>query len=58
MNELISANREVATLETAPTRYVEGGGVRFAYRQLRRPEPRWCCCSTSQATSTPGTPPS
>ncbi len=34
MNELISANREVATLETAPTRYVEGSGIRFAYRQL------------------------
>jgi pimeloyl-ACP methyl ester carboxylesterase len=34
MNELTTANREVATLETAPTRYVEGGGIRFAYRQL------------------------
>jgi pimeloyl-ACP methyl ester carboxylesterase len=34
MNELTSANREVATLETAPTRYVEGSGIRFAYRQL------------------------
>ena len=27
-------DRNVATLETAPTRYVEGGGIRFAYRQL------------------------
>jgi hypothetical protein len=34
MNELITANRKVATLETAPTRYVEGSGLRFAYRQL------------------------
>jgi pimeloyl-ACP methyl ester carboxylesterase len=34
MNELTIANREVATLETAPTRYVEGKGIRFAYRQL------------------------
>jgi pimeloyl-ACP methyl ester carboxylesterase len=34
MNELNSANRQVAMLETAPTRYVEGGGIRFAYRQL------------------------
>jgi pimeloyl-ACP methyl ester carboxylesterase len=34
MNELIAANREVATLESAPTRYVEGGGIRFAYRKL------------------------
>ncbi|QBR72567.1 alpha/beta hydrolase [Beijerinckiaceae bacterium] len=34
MNELITANREGATLETAPTRYVEGSGIRFAYRQL------------------------
>jgi pimeloyl-ACP methyl ester carboxylesterase len=25
---------DVATLETAPTRYVEGSGIRFAYRQL------------------------
>jgi pimeloyl-ACP methyl ester carboxylesterase len=24
----------LGTLETAPTRYVEGGGIRFAYRQL------------------------
>jgi pimeloyl-ACP methyl ester carboxylesterase len=34
MNELNSANRQFAMLETAPTRYVEGGGIRFAYRQL------------------------
>jgi pimeloyl-ACP methyl ester carboxylesterase len=34
MNELNSANRQVAMLETAPTRYAEGGGIRFAYRQL------------------------
>src|ERR1019366_6809492 len=34
MNQLSTANREVATLETAPTRYVEGGGIRFAYRRL------------------------
>lgn len=34
MNELTTTNREVATLETAPTRYVEGKGIRFAYRQL------------------------
>lgn len=27
-------DRNVATLERAPTRYVEGGGIRFAYRQL------------------------
>src|ERR1700730_15906556 len=29
-----TTDRNVATLETAPTRYVEGGGIRFAYRQL------------------------
>jgi pimeloyl-ACP methyl ester carboxylesterase len=29
-----TANLDAATLETAPTRYVEGGGIRFAYRQL------------------------
>ncbi len=34
MNELNTANREVATLERAPTRYVEGSGIRFAYRKL------------------------
>jgi pimeloyl-ACP methyl ester carboxylesterase len=34
MNELSTANRKDAMLETAPTRYVEGGGIRFAYRQL------------------------
>jgi pimeloyl-ACP methyl ester carboxylesterase len=34
MNELFTANRKGAMLETAPTRYVEGGGIRFAYRQL------------------------
>jgi pimeloyl-ACP methyl ester carboxylesterase len=33
MNKLDTANR-AAMLETAPTRYVEGGGIRFAYRQL------------------------
>ncbi|MFG1413713.1 MAG: alpha/beta hydrolase [Pseudomonadota bacterium] len=34
MTKLDIANREGATLETAPTRYIEGGGIRFAYRQL------------------------
>jgi len=34
MTELTTLIRESATLETAPTRYVEGGGIRFAYRQL------------------------
>ena len=34
MTELTPMNREGATLETAATRYVEGGGIRFAYRQL------------------------
>jgi pimeloyl-ACP methyl ester carboxylesterase len=34
MNELTALIREGATLETAPTRYVEGGGIRFAYRRL------------------------
>jgi hypothetical protein len=29
-----TASHDVATLETAPTRYVEGSGIRFAYRQL------------------------
>jgi pimeloyl-ACP methyl ester carboxylesterase len=29
-----TANQDVAALETAPTRYVEGGGIRFAYRRL------------------------
>ena len=36
-NEVIepdTASGDVATLETAPTRYVEGNGIRFAYRQL------------------------
>jgi pimeloyl-ACP methyl ester carboxylesterase len=32
--ELPTANPNGFALETAPTRYVEGGGVRFAYRQL------------------------
>ncbi|MFA6264378.1 MAG: alpha/beta hydrolase [Pseudolabrys sp.] len=34
MTELNAAARQGATLESAPTRYVEGGGIRFAYRQL------------------------
>ena len=34
MSELDTANREGATLETAPTLYVEGHGIRFAYRRL------------------------
>jgi hypothetical protein len=33
VTERNTTDRNVATLETAPTRYVEGGG-RFAYRQL------------------------
>jgi pimeloyl-ACP methyl ester carboxylesterase len=34
MSDRNTAKNDVATLETAPTRYVEGGGIRFAYRQL------------------------
>ena len=34
MTKLNTANREGATLETAPTLYVEGSGIRFAYRRL------------------------
>jgi len=34
VTECNTTDRNVATLETAPTRYVEGGGIRFAYRQL------------------------
>jgi pimeloyl-ACP methyl ester carboxylesterase len=34
MTEPNAATQERATLETAPTRYVEGRGIRFAYRQL------------------------
>jgi pimeloyl-ACP methyl ester carboxylesterase len=34
MNELTSASREGVTLETAPTLFAEGGGIRFAYRRL------------------------
>jgi pimeloyl-ACP methyl ester carboxylesterase len=37
VTEPVTASRDVATLETAPTRYVEGGGIRFAYRRLGPP---------------------
>jgi pimeloyl-ACP methyl ester carboxylesterase len=32
--DLSTTNADVVTLETAPTRYVEGRGIRFAYRRL------------------------
>ena len=34
MTQLDIAQHDNATLETAPTRYVEGQGIRFAYRRL------------------------
>src|ERR1700677_4704203 len=34
MTKLNTATREAAALETAPTRYVKGSGIRFAYRRL------------------------
>jgi len=34
MTEIDPASQDIATLETAPTRYVEGHGIRFAYRRL------------------------
>jgi pimeloyl-ACP methyl ester carboxylesterase len=34
MTELDIVRQHAATLETAPTRYVEGNGIRFAYRRL------------------------
>jgi pimeloyl-ACP methyl ester carboxylesterase len=32
--EAVAPRPAAATLETAPTRYIEGGGIRFAYRRL------------------------
>ncbi|BCH01633.1 alpha/beta hydrolase [Mesorhizobium sp. 131-2-5] len=34
MTEFDTSSQDAATLETAPTRYIEGGGIRFAYRRL------------------------
>ena len=34
MTELDVASHDAITLETAPTRYIEGPGIRFAYRRL------------------------
>ena len=34
MTLLDIASQDAATLETAPTRYIEGRGIRFAYRRL------------------------
>mgnify|MGYP001045272032 CR=1 FL=1 len=34
MTKFDTANQEAAILETAPTRYIEGSGIRFAYRRL------------------------
>lgn len=34
MTQLDNASQEAATLETVPTRYIEGHGIRFAYRRL------------------------
>lgn len=37
MIDLDAPHRDAATLEAAPTRYIEGGGIRFAYRRLGPP---------------------
>ncbi|MGY4360312.1 pimeloyl-ACP methyl ester carboxylesterase [Bradyrhizobium sp. i1.7.7] len=34
MTQLDIANQDALTLETAPTHYIEGHGIRFAYRRL------------------------
>lgn len=34
MTELDTMSQDAATLETAPTRYIESSGIRFAYRRL------------------------
>ena len=34
MTQLDIASQDAATLETTPTRYIEGHGIRFAYRRL------------------------
>src|SRR6185312_14735388 len=34
MTQLDIASQDAATLETVPTRYIEGHGIRFAYRRL------------------------
>ena len=39
------------THDTAPTQFVEAGGIRFAYRRFGRlSAPRWCSSSTSSGT--------
>ena len=59
MTALDIARQDGATLETAPTRYIEGRGIRFAYRRLGPSTGRrWFSCSTSRATSMRGIPPS
>jgi hypothetical protein len=58
MTALDIASQAAATLETAPTRYIEGRGIRFAYRRLGPSKRRWFSCSTSRATSMRGIPPS
>ena len=45
MTDLAIASHDAATLETAPTRYIEGSGIRFAYRRLGP--------STGPSTGTP-----
>jgi hypothetical protein len=69
MTQLDAAGQDVTTLEAAPTRYVEGHGIRFAYRRLgpatppmRRLYPATSAASTAAnrrsnvppATSAPG----
>ena len=59
MTLLDIARQEIATLETAPTRYIEGHGIRFAYRRLGPSSGTpLVLCSISRATSTHGIPPS
>jgi len=49
MTELAIASQDAAALETAPTRYIEGRGIHFAYRRLGPPTGP----STGPSTGTP-----
>jgi hypothetical protein len=50
MTEPDIASQDAATLETAPTCYIEGHGIRFAYRRLG-PAPPMSGWSDAQASS-------
>ena len=54
-DEQTRSRTTAAYVDAATRRVTADTAIEYAYRDLGEGDVRWCCCSTSAATSTTGT---